>query len=85
MEACLGLKIIKEGSGDGRGERQSIRVIYDKGKMLQLAAYSPNYALKRAEDRDAVGAFRRFDRAYGKRGVPARLSVGPGAACKMAG
>lgn len=49
VEACLGLKIIKEGSGDGRGERQSIRVIYDKGKMLQLAAYSPNYALKRAE------------------------------------
>lgn len=49
VDACPGLEIKKEKNGGGDGEHQSIRVIYDKGKMLQLAAYSPNYALKRAE------------------------------------
>lgn len=49
VEACRGVKITKAEAKDGKKETQAIRMLYDKGKMLQLAAYSPNYALKRAE------------------------------------
>lgn len=34
---------------DDTEENMSIHIRYNKGKMLQLAAYSPDYALKRAE------------------------------------
>lgn len=49
VEACPGVEIIKREKEEGKEEQQTIKVRYDNGKMLQLAAYSPNYALKRAE------------------------------------
>lgn len=50
VEACSAI-YISSLSASGKSDRESltIKVQYDKSKLLQLAAYSPNYALKRAE------------------------------------
>lgn len=50
VEACREIELDKkQDAGYGNRESMTIFMKYDKGKMLQLAAYSPNFALKRAE------------------------------------
>ena len=50
VDACSELRISPLSvSGKTGRECLTVRVQYNKSKLLQLAAYSPNYALKRAE------------------------------------
>lgn len=50
VEACSAIYISSlPSSRKSKRESLTIKVQYDKSKLLQLAAYSPNYALKRAE------------------------------------
>ncbi len=46
IDACRYLEVNRD---DGNIAEQEIKIVYDKGRLLQIAAYNPSFAMKRGE------------------------------------